>query len=159
MSYHCLYNKVLISIWVFTMRFLHFQNVLVKSLFFIMKALNIITLYIVFIFIKTSIMMMHNKCCRKICNHTLMISKKNEERKQEMGLKGEQRGNYMGKIQKIASLAMFRLSGLKYAANMFACFLKQTQWTFVICESSPTAATTQGPKPSSICCRWTKNNW
>ncbi len=27
------------------------------------------------------------------------------------------------------------------------------------CESSPTAATTQGPKPSSICCRWTKNNW
>ncbi len=27
------------------------------------------------------------------------------------------------------------------------------------CESSPTAATTPGPKPSSICCRWTKNNW
>ncbi len=27
------------------------------------------------------------------------------------------------------------------------------------CESSPTAATTPGPKPSSIGCRWTKNNW
>ncbi len=27
------------------------------------------------------------------------------------------------------------------------------------CESSQTAATTPGPKPSSIGCRWTKNNW
>ncbi len=27
------------------------------------------------------------------------------------------------------------------------------------CESSPAAATTPGPKPSSISCRWTKNNW